>query len=326
MLKNNKFSMQRTNTSAPMLIIRLLLSIIFTLNSFSIQPHPIGFAISETKMVSAVPAKSKDFAFIIPGNLNTYIYREESEYYKDYQRSYFGITRMKGGWDCMRHYEILANGCVPYFLDIDNCPSNTMYFLPKNLIKKAMSLPGVSYGKIDHKKFDKVKYYEILNKLMEHTRNHLTTRAMAHYLLKTMNYSGEGKVLILCQNNDVDYQKGCIVIGLKELLQDKAIDFPKLDHIYKDYQGDIKQLYGYGFSYSKVVDDYPTDRTNIEERIKNKEFEIIIYAYVHYGQMFYDSVLQNYPTTNIGYICGQDKHSCPYTHLPNLFLREYDSY
>src|SRR5688572_9949738 len=94
-----------------------------TINTSSIQykPFPIGFAISETKFVSDVPIKDKDFASIIPGDLKTYIYTEESAYYKDYQRSYFAITCKKGGWDCMRHYEILANGCIPYFIDIDKC-------------------------------------------------------------------------------------------------------------------------------------------------------------------------------------------------------------
>lgn len=289
------------------------------------QPFPIEFAISETKFVSEIPAKDKDFASIIPGDLKTYIYTEESDYYKDYQRSYFAITCKKGGWDCMRHYEILANGCIPYFVDIDKCNPKTMHFLPKELIKEAMHLEGVSYGKIDHKKFNRKRYYEILNKLLEHTRNYLTTKNMAEYVLTSMNYSGTGKVLFLCQNAVEDYMKATILIGLKELLLENVIDFPRVDHIYKDYSGDPKRLYGRGFTYSKVVDDYPVDRSNIEKRIKNKEFEIIIFAYVHYGCMFYDTVLQNYASEKIAYICGEDAHRCQFAHLPNLFLREYDA-
>lgn len=318
--------MKQLNTTLKTLMKSLLLSIIPTITSFSIAPFPIGFAISETKMVTAIPPKDRDFAFIIPGDLKTYIYTEESEYYKDYQRSYFAITRMKGGWDCMRHYEILANGCIPYFLDIDTCNPNTMHFLPKELIQQAMNLPGVSKGSIDHKKFNKAKYEEILNKLIEHTHTYLTTRAMADYLLQTMHYSGTGKVLFLCENTTEDYMKICVLTGLKELIQEKVIDFPRLDHIYKDFTGNTKTLYGKGFSYSKVADDYPIDRTNMEERIKNKEFEIIIYGYVHHGRMFHDTVLKHYEPNQIAYLCGEDAHKCPYTHLPNLFLREYDAY
>ena len=29
--------------------------------------------------------------------------------------SYFGSTKKKAGWDCMRHYEIVASGAVPFF-------------------------------------------------------------------------------------------------------------------------------------------------------------------------------------------------------------------
>ena len=44
---------------------------------------------------------------------------------------------MKGGWDCLRHYEILMNGCIPLFLDIKNCPKDTISTLPK---KKLINL------------------------------------------------------------------------------------------------------------------------------------------------------------------------------------------
>ncbi len=28
---------------------------------------------------------------------------DEAEYKRDYQKAYFGVTRKKAGWDCMRH-------------------------------------------------------------------------------------------------------------------------------------------------------------------------------------------------------------------------------
>ena len=53
----------------------------------------------------------------------------------------------------MRHYEIMANGCIPYFPNIEQCPPNTMALLPKHLIiegnklyetvKDKYSLPNV---------------------------------------------------------------------------------------------------------------------------------------------------------------------------------------
>ena len=41
------------------------------------------------------------------------------------------ITYKKTGWDCMRHYEILMNGCIPLFLDIESCPKKIMEDIPK---------------------------------------------------------------------------------------------------------------------------------------------------------------------------------------------------
>lgn len=65
----------------------------------------------------------------------------------------------------MRHYEILANGCVPYFIDIENCPLNTMYLLPKELFIEANKL----YNKFKNKNINEltkelVNEYNILQK------------------------------------------------------------------------------------------------------------------------------------------------------------------
>ena len=38
-------------------------------------------------------------------------------------RSRFGVTTKKSGWDCMRHYELAASGCVPCFRDLEEKPA-----------------------------------------------------------------------------------------------------------------------------------------------------------------------------------------------------------
>ena len=288
------------------------------------DPYPIQFSIPENKIVEKIPPKNQDFALLIPGDLSTYIYTSEAEYYKDYQRSYFALTCKKGGWDCLRHYEILANGCIPYFRDIDQCDAKTMYFLPKELIKEAMHLEGVSYPKIDHTKFDGAKYSQILNKLLAYTRQYLTTSRMAEYLLKTVNYVGRNKILYLSTDVNPDYLRCLTLIGLKQLLGDRVVDFPKIEHIYKSNL-DLRHLYGRGFSYTQILDDLPVDRENIEERIKNDEFDLIIYGSVHRGLLFHDVVCQTYPPERIIYLCGEDRHGkCGYFLWPNLFLREWE--
>jgi len=106
--------------------------------------HPIVFSIPEEKICTCAPVKDKLLSSLIPGRRSTYIYMTEHDYYNEYKRSYFAMTTKKGGWDCMRHYEILANGCVPYFPDIEKCPPNTMALFPKELTIQGNSL----YNKI----------------------------------------------------------------------------------------------------------------------------------------------------------------------------------
>lgn len=295
------------------------------------EPNPIGFSIPECKIVQRIPEKDQDFAYVIPGQLDTYIFDTEEEYYQDYQHSYFAVTKKKGGWDCLRHYEILANGCIPYFLDLEECPEKTMFFFPKELIREAMQLDGVSYLHIDHQKFDRDKYEEILQKLLDHTRNFLTTSQMASTLLERINYSGFGKILYLSEDTEPDYLRCMTLIGLKELLGSQVVDFPKIPHIYRSF-GDVSSLYGKGMTYSKVVDDLPVDRSRIEERIHRREFEFIIYGSVHRGLPFINLVTQKYPPAKIVYLCGEDRHEsyienqheCHFVHLRNLFLREFE--
>jgi hypothetical protein len=317
--------------------------VLFSMSSFFMQargPFPIQFSIPESKMINKVPEKDRAFASLIPAQLHTYIYSDEDLYYKDYQRALFAITCKKGGWDCMRHYEIIANGCMPYFLNLRACHQKTMAFLPRHLILEAMSLPGVSVInvgdprdirssslRIDYERFDNKRYYELLNALLDHAHKYLTTKSMAEYMLRTINYQG-GSILFLSGYTDPDYMRECSLIGLKEVLADKVIDIPKIEFLYKSYSGDVKKLYGKGFSYTKIIDDIPVDRDNIEQRIKDKEFELIVYGSVHRGLPFHDLVRQCYHQDNIVYICGEEGeevHKCPYARWNNLFIREFDA-
>lgn len=54
-----------------------------------------------------------------------YVFRDEREYYDDLARSRYGITMAKGGWDCMRHYEIAANHTVPAFFRLRHKPARS---------------------------------------------------------------------------------------------------------------------------------------------------------------------------------------------------------
>lgn len=134
---------------------------------------PIHFAIPECKITKEKLEKIQEYGSIIPGQ-SGYKFDIEKEYYDDYNKSYFGVTMKKAGWDCMRHYEILANHCIPYFTDLEECPNKILTNLPKELLLEAKELAN---------NFDEQKYFSILNELFEYTKNNLTTKQLAQYVL-----------------------------------------------------------------------------------------------------------------------------------------------
>jgi hypothetical protein len=138
---------------------------------------PITFGIPTSKL--AIPNKNKiqEYATCIPGQPETYIFKEEQPYYEDYQKSYYGVTTKKAGWDCMRHYEILGNYCMPYFIGLEDCPKNTLANLPKELLLEARELAF---------SFDNQKYFDILDGVFEHTKNNLTTKNLAKYIINKL--------------------------------------------------------------------------------------------------------------------------------------------
>jgi hypothetical protein len=94
--------------------------------------RPISFSIPEAKIVSSIPEKTKMFtAHIVDPEVSRHIsqssvnavFADERSYYADIQASRFGITTKRAGWDCLRHYEIAANGAVICFKDLDKKPA-----------------------------------------------------------------------------------------------------------------------------------------------------------------------------------------------------------
>ncbi len=153
--------------------------------------RPIAFAIPENRIGTVSRQKTKLLAFIDPRDPRTYIYHDERDYYGDYAESLFAVTKKKAGWDCLRHYEILANGCIPYFPDLDHCPPATMVFFPKYelcLAKRLIESRGLAF-------FDTHEGRTIWQGLERRVdaifRRHCTTLALAQYVLETAAWLGD---------------------------------------------------------------------------------------------------------------------------------------
>lgn len=139
---------------------------------------PISFAIPAEKIADkAIVKKTLFLAKMVPGNSGTdrrYLYDKEEDYYKGYQDALFGLTKKKAGWDCMRHYEIAANQCLPYFADFAKCPKMIMTTWPVDLQLEANNIAKTQ---------DLTQYQKVLSEFMSYTKRNLTTTALAQYVL-----------------------------------------------------------------------------------------------------------------------------------------------
>ena len=137
---------------------------------------PIQFGIPEENIRPIdLSRKTHLMAHCDPRDRSTYIYYDsEKRYYDQYSDAYFGYTMKKGGWDCMRHHEILAAGTVPYFSGIENCPTRTLF---------KFSRPALQYAINHHDSWPKDE--DAYEPLLEDLRSGLmTTKDVAKYVLE----------------------------------------------------------------------------------------------------------------------------------------------
>lgn len=151
--------------------------------------HPINFAMPAEKIGTVYREKTNYLAPMDPRNKASYIYDHERPYYEQYASSLFGVTTKKNGWDCVRHYEIMANNCIPLFLDINDCPEHIMTSLPKDPIKEALKLvqeKGLEWWSEDQ---GERKWIELNDAIQLHFRKYCTTDALADYFLNVVRRS-----------------------------------------------------------------------------------------------------------------------------------------
>ena len=125
---------------------------------------PISFSFPEleiSKNKTPIKNKTQLLAPMDPRYLNSYIFNE-NEYFEQYAKSLFGVTTKKGGWDCMRHYEILNANTLPYFPNIEEKPSLTMKYYPHDLqneVNKLFKSLILGNENIDTLEKIRLKYY-----------------------------------------------------------------------------------------------------------------------------------------------------------------------
>lgn len=152
----------------------------------------ISFSIPEEKIVKSLPVKTKLFpkhivdpevTAKVEGSLTRYAFENEADYYIDLQFSKFGITTKRAGWDCMRHYEIAANGAVICFKDLDKKPETCA---PHGLIPGVNCISYKSYDDLMDQilKIGDEKYNELQVASLNWIRNNTTIKVAQNLILK----------------------------------------------------------------------------------------------------------------------------------------------
>ena len=202
--------------------------------------------------------KRKNFATCVPGNLETYIFKNMKDYYNDYFISKFAYTQKKSGWDCNRHLEIMFNNALVLFKDIHKCPKYTMIHYPKKL-----------FIEINEKKEDILKDNKLFEKYLKrqtsHFMRHLTCKKMIEYMFKVTGkkIKGNEKILFLDSSLSLlrdDYCSAFLLIGLKLKFKNNVDVLFPYNKIYKNENIKYDNSYGMGFGYTNILEQsYKSD-------------------------------------------------------------------
>ncbi|MGB0767789.1 MAG: hypothetical protein ACPGYV_08770 [Phycisphaeraceae bacterium] len=279
--------------------------------------YPLSFCIPESLILDAPPTKEQAAGEGISRGRRRYRFGpgEQDAYYRDYQRSYFGLTYKKGGWDCMRHLEIMANGTLPFFPGIEDCPRYTMTHYPKARLADigrtyagALTIDGYSLSFDPDLAADAITQYEAyVRALLDHTRTHLTTAAMARYVLDKAGRPDATRVLYVASGNKPDYLCDLLFHGMRTILGPGCVDANKLWWMYQSASPKrVGKLYGNGFTYSRHLDEIDLDRTAIKARLAKREFDLVVFGAVNRCHDLLPEVRRHYDREEVVLVDGED--------------------
>ena len=86
------------------------------------------------------------------------------------------------------------------------------------------------------------------------------------------------RVLFVNPNFD-DFLSDGLFHGLRRLLGEDAVDFPRIDHLYADARANWRRrLHGRGFTLAGLLDDLPVERNRSLARAAKGEFDAVVFT------------------------------------------------
>lgn len=267
---------------------------------------PISYSFPAEKIVPYISFKTEHTAN------HQYQFTDEDEYLAHYRKAFFGTTQKRAGWDCLRHYEILSQGVIPHFKNLENLPPKTMVHFPKQLV---LELNTKYYSKTleeIYKESSSIVYND-LDSLLDYTKENLTTEKSVEYILKMLKKESAKEILLLTNMvpPETDYLFSMITHGLLRKFKHSIDCFPDFDYHYKDYPKEkCSNLYGRGFNYTRLLsEEFKTTRTKaqIEKKIENHFYDcIFLYMNEYSDELVPFNINKFYKNDEVAVICGRD--------------------
>ena len=129
--------------------------------------------------------------------------------------------------------------------------------------------------------------------------------------IRTGSPYGARTMPILCPTTDgCDYLQDQVVIGLRELYGDDAIEIPRKDILYRNSATPKKELYGHGFSVWCTLEDTPIDRSRMIERAVAGEFDTIVFPSIWRNEVAFRELrahgVLDRPDIRVVFVDGED--------------------
>lgn len=258
---------------------------VFNLSFESLRRYPVypfAYSIPDELIIKNIPEKSIEISDIQPRTISNSSYQfnpsQEKEYYEAYQKAKFAITRKKGGWDTLRHYEIMANGCIPLFENLEECPYLSLNSFPKRLIE------DINKNIEDLKKYNYI-YNGYMTRLLDAVRKSCSSSSRVEEFLERMNIkNNQPKILMLSGDTNINYLRETFWIGIKNKFKNDCQEYPILNFLYDDFPiENFNGMVGNGFTYGrKIPSEYKSnlDEEKVKSSILKREWDVIVYGRV----------------------------------------------
>jgi len=150
--------------------------------------------------------------------------------------------------------------------------------------------------------------------VQNHFNNHLTTAAMASYVMETAGLASARRILFADANlaAGVDYLSVLTLIGLNQTPGMEVSTLVPVPYIWDDWRGHSDSLYGRGFGYTRVL--RATRRTGISQmsvreartKLKRGHFDAVVFGSIMRNRRLHGALRSALDPATTILICGED--------------------